>query len=1371
MHTIKGKLLLLVSLFYFFQGYSQNLLTNPGFEAGGNGIGFGVSTAYTQMATATQATSTPGDFGILQYPKRLNSTDFFFVGDRTSGTGKMLVVDGTTAAGTPFFWAAGNNGTGITTAVVGTTYYFSYWIRSVSDLVVDPSTQAQISVALTGGNLLTQIHGSTFAPLPTDGWKQVIYSFVATATTVQIELSNLNINATGNDFAVDDFILTDDLIVAVEVTNAQCVTPNDGAITVSAGFGGIPPYNYAISGPVNDNNTTGFFTSLPPGVYTVTVTDSALPTATVQTLNNVIVGPYLYTTMDPTICFESSTVLEVGGSSSTYTWTSAPFDSSLTTPNDDTITVSPDETTIYTVTSVVGNCAPLTKNIQVTVNAVLLVTNTTTACSDVPINLTDASITAGSSAGILSYWTNAAGTTPLANPSTVNVSGTYYIKLTQGSCVTIKPITITVQPTSTFPVNFTICPGNRGTINLTGTPFSTVTIINDLGDTYTANIGPAGTGSFLTPILQETRIYTLVSVKNFFTLCERFYTGISVTVTVIPNGCATVETIPAPGTKPLDLTLCAAGECRTLEANISDVPSTTSYVVTSIPFCPQAPFENPSWINIGPGSAFGDDDWSCPFTLPAGMQFCFYGQNYTELNVGTNQVIRFPNPATFDCGDTCPWSYDTPIPNAGFPIKNAIFGVYQDTDFAVTPPAGTQISVNYQVVGTYPCRKFIANFTNCPQFSCGNNIGLSTSQIVLYEVSNIIEVYVQRRVACTGWNDGNGTIGIINSNGTQGVAAPGRNAVPFSTDPTPNNPNNADNVSEAWRFTPTGPNVPMTVNWYEGTTLIGTGPTITVCPAVTTTYTLEAEYTICNVPQVATEDITLSVNPDLTGAPLDITECQDILNPGTAVFDLTSNNSEILGTLDPNEYDITYHLDLTNADALTNPIANPSAFVSSGQTIYAAIFLNMFGCIVVKEFDLIVDNCGVDPDTPPDLTECEDSYNTNIATFDFTPQLPLILGSNNPLDYTVTFHLSLADANIGAGDISPINSYLGTNGQEIFIRMEDSADPTRFGTTSFFLNVNPLPTVAISGTTTVCEGDTATITFTGTPNAIVEYILNGGGIVQYASLDNSGIFVFSPTFTDTTTFNLISVTNPFTNCSQFILDTATVTVRDLPTATISGSTTVCEGDTNPVITFTGADGIAPYTFTYTDPTGATQTIQTISGNSVTLPVSTATPGTFNYQLTEVLSSGTPACSQLQTGSVTVVVNALPDATITGNATVCLNDPQPQVVLTGSSAQAPYTFTYSINSVVQPTVTSTGDSFVINAPTNVQGTFVYDLISVSESSTPACSHPITGSITITVNTAPVITTPTVFVVCDDSLDNDGFNCFDLTQKDSEVSTDP
>ena len=99
----------------------------------------------------------------------------------------------------------------------------------------------------------------------------------------------------------------------------------------------------------------------------------------------------------------------------------------------------------------------------------------------------------------------------------------------------------------------------------------------------------------------------------------------------------------------------------------------------------------------------------------------------------------------------------------------------------------------------------------------------------MYEVSNIIEIYVQRRVACTGWNGGRGTIGIINGSGAQGYAAPGRNSVPFSTDPTPSNTTNTDNVSEAWRFTPTGPNVPVSISWLEGTTQIGTGPTITVC--------------------------------------------------------------------------------------------------------------------------------------------------------------------------------------------------------------------------------------------------------------------------------------------------------------------------------------------------------------------------------------------------------------------------------------------------------------------------------------------------------------------------------------------------------------
>ncbi|MFN8324420.1 MAG: hypothetical protein U0T80_01480 [Flavobacteriaceae bacterium] len=87
--------------------------------------------------------------------------------------------------------------------------------------------------------------------------------------------------------------------------------------------------------------------------------------------------------------------------------------------------------------------------------------------------------------------------------------------------------------------------------------------------------------------------------------------------------------------------------------------------------------------------------------------------------------------------------------------------------------------------------------------------------------------------------------------------------------------------------------------------------------------------------------------------------------------------------------------------------------------------------------------------------------------------------------------------------------------------------------------------------------------------------------------------------------------------------------------------------------------------------------------------------------------------------------------------------------------------HSLNSVLQPTVVSTGSSYVINVPTSAPGTFAYTLTDVQSSSTPACSQAQTGTATVTVNDA-VINTPTAYEVCDDN--NDGFSClFNLTSK--------
>lgn len=97
-----------------------------------------------------------------------------------------------------------------------------------------------------------------------------------------------------------------------------------------------------------------------------------------------------------------------------------------------------------------------------------------------------------------------------------------------------------------------------------------------------------------------------------------------------------------------------------------------------------------------------------------------------------------------------------------------------------------------------------------------------------------------------------------------------------------------------------------------------------------------------------------------------------------------------------------------------------------------------------------------------------------------------------------------------------------------------------------------------------------------------------------------------------------------------------------PSATIAGNATVCQNAASPVITFTGSGGVAPYTFTYTiTGVAGNQTIQTTSGNSVTVTQVTNAVGTFKYTLVSVKdNTSTP---QVANGSATVTVGALPTA--------------------------------------------------------------------------------------------------------------------------------
>ena len=294
------------------------------------------------------------------------------------------------------------------------------------------------------------------------------------------------------------------------------------------------------------------------------------------------------------------------------------------------------------------------------------------------------------------------------------------------------------------------------------------------------------------------------------------------------------------------------------------------------------------------------------------------------------------------------------------------------------------------------------------------------------------------------------------------------------------------------------------------------------------------------------------------------------------------------------------------------------------------------------------------------------------------------------------------------------------------------------GSDQITVNVNPLPTATISGTTTVCEGDPApTITFTGangTAPYTFTYNINGGGNLTIVSTGNTAT-VTAPTGTSGTfDYNLVDVLDASsTACLQNQVGTATVIVNPLPTGTIAGSIDVCEGDPSPTITFTGANGTAPYTFTYNINGGGNQTIVS-TGNTATVSVPTGTPGTFDYNLTGVQDASATNCAQAQVGTATVIVNPLPTATIIGTIDVCIGGAA-VVTFTGANGTAPYTFTYNINGGPNQTIVSTGNTATINAPTGTAGTFDYNLVSVQDASATGCSQAQPGTITVTVNPSP------------------------------------
>jgi gliding motility-associated-like protein len=750
------------------QRLTDNLVLNGDFSLGNTGF----TTSYVPGSGGTFGLlSQEGQFAISTSPSNTHTS--FCVGtDHTSGNGNMLIANGSSVPNTTV-WCQN------ITVSPNVNYLFSAWASSV-----DPGNPALLQFSINSVQLGTSVQ----LPATTCVWQQFTTQWNSGAnTSAQICILSQNIQAGGNDFALDDITFTrlcqvsDDVVVTVAPSPIAAIAGptsicQGSVATFDAGTG-------ATSYLWSNGTTTRTATFNVAGTYSVTVTNGSGCTASasvVLTINSAA-SPSISGNLQ--VCAGSNTTLSVSNFTS-FLWSNGANTQSITVPAG-----------TYSVT--ITNSLGCTATNTVTVTPVPGLTLTNTAANPTCNGGTNGSIdlsVAGGTAPYTYQWSNAATSQDLLNLS----AGVYSVTVsnTGNTCTSTRSITIT-QPTAitiTAAATSASCSSATGTINVTvsggTTPYTYnwgggVTTEDRTGlaaGTYTVTVtdNNSCTASFSTTVNNQTNL-TVTSTSNNPT-CNGSANG-SITTTV------------SGGTQPY--TFNWGGGVITQNRN-SLVAGTYNVTVSDVNGC--------------------NASASAILVNPTPLQINITPSSNTTLCIGQSVTLTTAGAATYlwSNGGTNASITVNPLVSTNYEVvATDVRGCIGTANYAVTVSPNPTITIansGTAAICNGDSRTLTASGANTYRWSTGAttlSIGVSPQQATTYQVTGT------NAFGCTASAETNFLVTTVVANaGNNQTITLGGSAALVGT------------------YQPTG----AALNWSNGGTNLSSTNSLNVTPTATTTY-------------------------------------------------------------------------------------------------------------------------------------------------------------------------------------------------------------------------------------------------------------------------------------------------------------------------------------------------------------------------------------------------------------------------------------------------------------------------------------------------------------------------------------------------------